>query len=98
MSQYYSELSEKVSKKLASIETVKTTVANGELTIEVDRPLDEDMILMVVNSSGRTVMLDKVYASEHKTRIDMSDLERGVFIIKLYNDDYSKIFRVLLIR
>jgi NADH-quinone oxidoreductase subunit C len=37
MSQYYSELSEKVSKKLASIETVKTTVANGELTIEVSK-------------------------------------------------------------
>lgn len=35
MSQYYSELSEKVTAKLASIEEVAATVAHGELTIEV---------------------------------------------------------------
>jgi len=37
MSQYYSELSDKVSKVLASIETVQTVVAHGELTIEVSK-------------------------------------------------------------
>jgi len=37
MSQYYSELSDKVSKALASIETVQAVVAHGELTIEVSK-------------------------------------------------------------
>jgi len=37
MSQYYSELSDKVSKILASIETVEAVVAYGELTIDVSK-------------------------------------------------------------
>lgn len=37
MSQYYSELSDKVSKALAEIESIKTMVAYGELTIEVSK-------------------------------------------------------------
>lgn len=37
MSQYYSELSEKVTAKLASVEEVAATVAHGELTIEVSK-------------------------------------------------------------
>ncbi len=37
MSQYYSELSDKVSIALAEIETVSAVVAHGELTIEVNK-------------------------------------------------------------
>lgn len=37
MSQYYSELSDKVSNALAEIETVNAVVAHGELTIEVNK-------------------------------------------------------------
>lgn len=37
MSQYYSELSGKVSNALAEIETVNAVVAHGELTIEVNK-------------------------------------------------------------
>ena len=37
MSQYYSELSEKVTAKLVSIEPVSAAVAHGELTIEVSK-------------------------------------------------------------
>ncbi len=37
MSQYYSELSEKVTAKLAPIEAISATVAHGELTIEVSK-------------------------------------------------------------
>jgi len=37
MSQYYSELSDKVSNALAEIETVSAVVAHGELTIEVNK-------------------------------------------------------------
>ncbi|WP_198266152.1 NADH-quinone oxidoreductase subunit C [sulfur-oxidizing endosymbiont of Gigantopelta aegis] len=37
MSQYYSELADKVTATLAEIETVETTVAHGELTIEVSK-------------------------------------------------------------
>lgn len=37
MSQYYSELSDTVSSKLADIESVQASVAHGELTIEVSK-------------------------------------------------------------
>ena len=37
MSQYYSELSDKVTSKLAEIESVQASVAHGELTIEVSK-------------------------------------------------------------
>ena len=37
MSQYYSELSDKVTSKLAEIESVNARVAHGELTIEVSK-------------------------------------------------------------
>lgn len=37
MSQYYSELSDKVTSKLAEIESVQANVAYGELTIEVSK-------------------------------------------------------------
>lgn len=37
MSQYYSELSDKVTSKLTGIEPVDATVAHGELTIEVSK-------------------------------------------------------------
>ncbi len=37
MSQYYSELSDKVTAALAQVETVEATVAHGELTIEVSK-------------------------------------------------------------
>ncbi len=37
MSQYYSELSDKVTATLADVEAVQTTVAHGELTIEVSK-------------------------------------------------------------
>ena len=37
MSQYYSELSDQVSTVLASIETVQTTIAYGELSIDVSK-------------------------------------------------------------
>jgi len=37
MSQYYSELSDKVTAALAEVEAVKATVAHGELTIEVSK-------------------------------------------------------------
>jgi len=37
MSQYYSELSDKVSSRLAEVESVQARVAHGELTIEVSK-------------------------------------------------------------
>ncbi len=86
MSQYYSELSDKVSTALASIETVKAVVAYGELTIDVSK---ENLVQIC-----QTLRDHKELAFD--TLVDVCGVDYSTYEgSKVHNARYASVYHLL---
>ncbi|MCU7798692.1 MAG: NADH-quinone oxidoreductase subunit C [gamma proteobacterium symbiont of Lucinoma myriamae] len=89
MSQYYSELSDKVINTLAEIETVKAVVAHGELTIEVSK---ENLVRIC-----QTLRDNQELAFD--TAIDICGVDYSTYEgSKAYTSRYASVYHLLSVK
>ncbi|MDR1809162.1 MAG: T9SS type A sorting domain-containing protein [Prevotella sp.] len=72
---------------------LKVAVENGLLSVEIPGYNNEEVLLNLYNLCGKTLLRQHIRAAE--TRIDVGGLERGVYLISVQANDYSKTIKFL---
>lgn len=74
----------------ASSISINPTASRNHITINMDTPFENDMMITVTNSVGQVVLQDNILAGQNLLDIDISNLNAGQFNITFSNK--SQIF------
>jgi len=67
----------------------------GDVTIIV--PESQDLLsIKVIDISGKALNVDKSFVSSTEVRLETGDLPEGVYFIKLYNNEFSVIRKLII--
>ena len=81
---------------LTSLETIETRIypnpANTELTIVAS----ENASLEITDISGKVIAYNTSLFANTTHHIAVSDFSAGVYLVRIYNDNYSKTERVVI--
>ncbi|MBN2612714.1 MAG: T9SS type A sorting domain-containing protein, partial [Bacteroidales bacterium] len=67
----------------------------GKIKLICDELTDEDLIIEIINPEGKISRLMQIENYNGFTEIDFSDFTVGVYYVKIYNNDFVKLHKVI---
>lgn len=63
--------------------------AKSVLTLDIDPPLKHDIDLVITNAEGSVVQSQKIPTGTERSRLDISGIPPGLFILSLYDTEHA---------
>jgi hypothetical protein len=81
---------------LTSLETIKTSIYPNPAKTELTIVASENASLEITDISGKVIAYNSSIVANTTNKIAVSDFSAGVYLVRIYNDNYSKTERVVI--
>jgi len=69
--------------------------ASDAINIQFDAPVDDVIIVDILDTQGRLLMTDKIEPSSLEKQINLQDLPGGIYFFRLSNDKNRNVYKVV---